>query len=333
MAEVIDVTFNRYAKLLKRVITIIVTLFILLVLLFASTYTVGEGEQVVLSQFGVIKEIVVSPDNKFVEKNTDLMTGPDSELKGVKITYGKGLRFKIPFITKVDKYDSRLLTYVSDPEKVNTLEKKQYMITIYAQWRIANPGLFALEQKDIKRASIYLDSLIYPAIVQNINQLDENSFISGKETLSKALAQGLADLNQKVRGSGIEIQDIQVHRTILPAANLQSTYERMIANRAKVAQQLRSEGQEEYQKAVADADREARIIEAEAVKEAERIKGEGDAQAMEIYARAYSKDEDFYVYWRSLKALEKAIDENTVLILDKNSPLWKDILDWISIEP
>lgn len=304
----------------------------LLFLFSISTYTVGEAEQVVVSQFGVIKEIVISPENTYVNDNEDLMTGENSELKNVKITKGKGLRFKVPFITQITKYDSRYLTYVSSSETVNTLEKKQYLITMYSQWRIANPGLFSITQKEIPRAMTYLDGLIYPSVIQNINRLSADDFLSNKEVLNKALADGLVELNGKVRDSGIEIADIQVHRTILPNANLSSTYERMIANRQKVAQQLRSEGEEEYQKAISSVDREFRIIESEAIKTSEQNIGEGDATALEIYAKSYSKDPEFYTYWRSLKALEKAIDEDTVLVLDQNNPLWKDVLKWINPE-
>ena len=102
----------------------------------------------------------------------------------------------------------------------------------------------------------------------------------------------------------------------------------VFSDAAKVAQQLRSEGEESYLKAVASADLEARLIEAQAISEAGVIRGEGDAAALEIYANAYSADEDFYAYWRSLQALEKALDENATLILDKEHPLWKDLLTY-----
>ena len=122
-------------------------------------------------------------------------------------------------------------------------------------------------------------------------------------------------------------------RTILPAANIESTYARMTADRTKVAQQLRSEGQEEYQKAVAEVELEARRIEADALSQAGVIRGEADAAALEIYADAYSADADFYAYWRSLQALENALDQNTTLVLDKEHPLWKDLLTHISTPP
>jgi len=221
-----------------------------------------------------------------------------------------------------------MYTYVSDSEVVNTAEKKQYYIKTYAQWSIEDPALFSLKLGSMTSAENQLDNLIHPVIVQAINRLSAEDFVSNKDALNAALAQGLQTINKDMAPRGIEIKDIQVHRTILPSANIESTYARMKADRTKVAQQLRSEGEESYLKAVASADLEARVIEAEAVSEAGVIRGEGDAAALEIYANAYSADEEFYAYWRSLQALESALDENSTLILDKDHPLWKDLLTY-----
>ena len=228
----------------------------------------------------------------------------------------------------VQTYSSRLYTYVSDSEVVNTAEKKQYYVKTYAQWSIADPALFSLKLGSMTSAENQLDNLIHPVIVQAINRLTADNFVSNKEALNTALAQGLRTINEDMAPRGIEVKDIQVHRTILPSANIESTYARMQADRAKVAQQLRSEGQEEYLKAVASADLEARKIEAHAVSEAGAIRGEGEAAALEIYAGAYGVDPDFYAYWRSLQALESSLDENSTLVLDKNHPLWREILGY-----
>jgi membrane protease subunit HflC len=132
---------------------------------------------------------------------------------------------------------------------------------------------------------------------------------------------------------GIEIKDIQVHRTILPMANLESTYARMQADRAKVAQQLRSEGEEEYRKDVSAADLQSRQIQADAVTEAGAVRAEAEAQSMRIYAESYSADIEFYSYWRSLQALKSSLDENATLVLDQSHPLWSDLLDYVTATP
>jgi membrane protease subunit HflC len=171
-----------------------------------------------------------------------------------------------------------------------------------------------------------LDNIIHPVIVQAINRMMADDFISNKDALNAVLTQGLRTINQDMCLRGIEVKDIQIHRTILPPANIESTYARMQADRAKVARQLRSGGQEEYRMAGAEADLEARRIEADAVSRAGAIRGEGDAEALEIYADAYSVDKDFYSYWRSLQALKASISSRATLVLDRNHPLWRDLL-------
>lgn len=299
-----------------------------LLLLSQSFFVVGEAEQAVVSRFGVIRRLVLNSGNSFHQDYAALLDGEITTSGQIKVENTSGLHLKMPFVDNVQSYSSRMFTYVSDSEVVNTAEKKQYYIRTYAQWSIEDPALFSLKLGSMTSAENQLDNLIHPVIVQAINRLSAEDFVSNKDALNAALAQGLNTINRDMAPRGIEVKDIQVHRTILPTANIESTYARMKADRTKVAQQLRSEGEESYLKAVASADLEARLIEAQALSEAGVIRGEGDAAALEIYANAYSADEDFYAYWRSLQALEKALDENATLILDKEHPLWKDLLTY-----
>ena len=324
---------KRYLKDQIRKWTITGAIVLVLVILLPQYFfVVGEAEQCVVSRFGVIERIILNERNTFHTDYADLLEGELTTSGSVKIQTGSGLQLKMPFIDHVQKYSSRMYTYVSNSEVVNTAEKKQYYIRTYAQWSIADPALFSLKLGSMNSAENQLDNLIHPVIVQAINRLSADDFVSNKDALNAALAQGLRTINADMAPRGIEIKDIQVHRTILPTANIESTYARMTADRTKVAQQLRSEGQEEYQKAVAKVDLEARRIEADAVSQAGVIRGEADASALEIYAEAYSADADFYAYWRSLQALETALDENTTLVLDQNHPLWKELLKHLSTE-
>ena len=311
-----------------RLVLYALLLIAVLILLSESFFIVGEAEQAMVSRFGVIKRIVINSGNDFHQVFKEQLKDEISLSNSVKIVVGGGLQWKMPFVDKVEKYSSRLYTYVSDSEQVNTQEKKQYYITTFAQWHIADPALFSLKLGSMDRAKNQLDNLIYPVIVQAINRMSADDFVSNKEALNLTLAAGLTAINEDMCLRGIEVKDIQVHRTTLPPANVESTYARMQADRAKVAQQLRSEGQEEYQKAVASADLEARKLEADAMSEAGRIRGEGDAASLEIYAGSYGKDEDFFSYWRSLQALEESINSNSTLVLDQKHPLWSDLLTW-----
>lgn len=313
----------------KKLILVAVIVIAALILLSESVFIVGESEQAMVSRFGVIKRLIINNSNDFHDRYAEQLSGEITTSGSVKITVGSGLQFKVPFIDKVETYSSRLFTYVSDSEVVNTQEKKQYYITTFAQWRITDPALFSLKLGSMNAAENQLDNIIHPVIVQAINRMLADDFISNKEKLNDALQDGLATINDDMCVRGIEVVDIQIHRTILPTANIESTYARMQADRAKVAQQLRSEGDEEYNKAVAAADLEARQIEAEAVSDAGAIRGEADARALEIYAEAYTLDEKFYAYWRSLQALEKAIDEDATLVLDQSNPLFAYLMDYI----
>ena len=313
-----------------KTVVIAIAAILLLILLSESMFIVGESEQASVSRFGVIRRLILNNGNNFHETYADLLEGEVTTSGSVKISYGSGIHFKLPFIDKVETYSGRLYTYVSSSEVVNTAEKKQYYITTFAQWRITDPALFSLKLGSMTAAENQLDNIIHPVIVQAINRMPADSFISNKSALNTALEQGLATINRDMCARGIEVRDIQIHRTILPSANVESTYARMQADRAKMAQQLRSEGNEEYNKAVAAADLEARQIEAAAISEAGTIRAEADAEAADIYAQAYAVDPEFYAYWRSLQALQKAIKDNAVLVLDQNNPLFADLMQFIT---
>lgn len=301
-----------------------------LILLGESVFIVGEADQAVVSRFGVIERIILNEGNDFHQVYADRLTDEITMSDNVVKTFGSGLFFKLPFVDKVETYSGLLYTYVSSSEVVNTAEKKQYYITTYAQWHITDPALFSLKLGSMNAAENQLDNIIHPVIVQAINRMPAADFISNKEALNAALQEGLTAINRDMCVRGIEVVDIQIHRTSLPSANIASTYARMEADRAKEAQALRSEGNESYSKAVADADLEARQIEADAVSKAGAIRGAADAEAARIYAQAYAADPEFYAYWRSLQALKEAVGEDTTLVLDQSNPLFGDLMRFIT---
>lgn len=314
----------------KKLILLAVIVIALLILIGESVFVVGESEQAVVSRFGVIKRVIVNSNNDFHEVYKEQLKDEIVSSGQVKIEVGSGLQFKVPFVDKVETRSARLYTYVSESEVVNTREKKQYYITTYAQWHIADPALFSLKLGSMTAAENQLDNIIHPVIVQAINRMVAEDFISNKDALNASLETGLKTINQDMCIRGIEVVDIQIHRTILPTANIESTYARMQADRAKVAQQLRSEGNEAYNKAVAAADLEGRQIEAEGLSEAGTIRGEADAAASEIYAQAYAVDADFYAYWRSLQALKTSLQDNATLVISETSPLFAELMNAIS---
>ena len=313
----------------KKPLIIIAVILAALALLWSECFfVVNEKEQAVVSRFGVIKQVILNEESSFYERYADQLQDEITMNGEVKIKKGSGLHFRIPFIDKVEKFSSMLYTYTSNSETINTSDKKQYNVTTYAQWRIAEPALFSLKLGNPRNAENQLDNLIHPVIVQAINRLTGDDFISNKEALNSALRQGLEHINRDMVIRGIQVQDIQVHRSILPAANVETTYDRMKADRAKVAQQLRSEGEQSYQMAVSDTDLRASIINADAVKEAGTVRAQADTEALSIYADAYKVDPDFYTFWRSLQALQGTLKENSTLVLSQDHPLWQQLLKW-----
>ena len=313
----------------KKPLIIIAVILAALALLWSECFfVVNEREQAVVSRFGVIKQVILNEESSFYERYADQLQDEITMNGEVKIKKGSGLHFRIPFIDKVEKFSSMLYTYTSNSETINTSDKKQYNVTTYAQWRIAEPALFSLKLGNPRNAENQLDNLIHPVIVQAINRLTGDDFISNKEALNSALRQGLEHINRDMVIRGIQVQDIQVHRSILPAANVETTYDRMKADRAKVAQQLRSEGEQSFQMAVSDTDLRASIINADAVKEAGTVRAQADAEALSIYAEAYKADPDFYTFWRSLQALQGTLKENSTLVLSQDHPLWQQLLKW-----
>lgn len=315
-------------KAIKGIITFVVVIIALLIAFGLCTFTVGEAEQAVVMRFGVITRVIIAPNNDFLDKNPDLVKNIGKDTK-VSIEKKKGLFFKIPFIDQVKPYDSRLLTYNSQMTDINTNDKNKYSVGLYAQWRISNPALFYQKYMTMETATQVLDNTIYPILIQKINNMQAVDFLSNKGLLNESLANSLVDMNNALREGGIEVADVQVSRTLLPPANLQSTYDRMVSNRQKVAQQYRSEGQQKNQEAMSDADLEASKIMADAITNSKKTMGEADAKALEIYAEGYKVDPEFYGYWRSLQAMKNSLGNSTI-VLDKNHPLWKDLLAMIS---
>lgn len=317
------------AGAVKGLLWIVVGFVVALILFNLSTFSVAEGEQAVIFRFGKVNRVILDPDITFTKDNPDLAGKMGENGQQVGVVYGKGLQFRIPFIDNVKKFDSRLLTYVSQSYEMYTKEKNQYMVTLYAQWRIANPALFYQVYGTPSVATGVLDNTVEPFLVQSINNMQATDFLSNKDLLNNSLQQSLKEVNDAMRGGGVIVADVQVNRTLLPDANLQTTYDRMVANREKVAQQYRSDGQEAYLEAKAEADLEASKLLADATEQSKKIMGDADAQALKIYADSYSKDPEFYGYWRSLQAMKNSLGHDSTIVLDRSSPLWKDLLDMI----
>lgn len=296
-------------------------LIIILLLLGAKSfiYTVAEDEVAVVSVLDDIKKVIVDKDNTLAIEQNDI----DSRFSNVEIVNKKGLFFKIPFITTINKTSSKLITYQSNSANIVTKDKIKYKVALYAQWEISHPGLFKTSLGTINKANAVIDEVVYAVIIEKINTLTSDVFLTDKDRIIKELEESKINLNGQLASKGIVLRDIEIYRTILPDSNIESTHQKMVAERQAVAQKTRSEGKELYRTTVAKTDRQVKEIESAAIEEAEMIKGSADAEALEIYANAYSQDPEFYEFYKSLESYKTSFDEQTTIFLDKNNPYLK----------
>lgn len=271
-----------------------------LVILFLNSifFTVSEIELAVLTHFGDVKKTLESP----------------------------GLYLKLPEpVENVIKIEKRLQVLDTVPAEYLTQDKKNILVDCYICWRVQNAETFIKSVTDAANAEIRLKDITS----------SELGAVLGKNPLSALISTDQEEMNLDFLMStvtercaavaskdfGIEVVEIKMKWLNLPEQNKFSVYDRMKAERARMAKKYRAEGEAEATKIRAEADKERREILAEAYREAEKIMGEGDAQAMKIYAEAYSMDPEFYRYSRTLDSYRKFLNEKTTIILSSESEL------------
>lgn len=267
--------------------------------------------------------IVVAGNSLFVVKETE---------RAVMLRFGElvqddiepGLHGKIPWVNTVRIFDARILTEDAPRRRFLTLEQKALEVDSYAKWRIIDVGQFYISTGgNTSTAGSLLAERINDGLRDQIGNRTLAEVVAGeRDQLMLALT---AELNQSTAADiGIEVIDVRVKRIDLPEDVRSSVYERMITERNREAQELRSFGEELAIGIRADADRQATIFRAEAYRDAEEIRGEGDASATSIYADAYNKDPEFFAFTRSLNSYRETFSsKGDVLLLDPESDYFK----------
>jgi membrane protease subunit HflC len=270
-----------------------IVLAVIFFLLFSAVYTVDEREKAILFKF---KEIV------------------DDDLK-------PGLHFKIPtsIIHSVKKFPAQILTLEVDKERFLTGEKKYVLVDFFVKWRVSDVATYYRSTLgDHNNANSLLDTIMKDGLKNEFRKRTIQEAISGERGQIMTVMQEKSNIASKELG--IEIVDVRVSRIDFPDTVSNSVFDRMRSERQRVAQDFRSRGEEEAEKIKAAADREATVIRANAYREAEKLRGEGDAKAAAIYAEAYSKDPEFYSFYRSLTAYKEALGKSgDVMVLEPNS--------------
>jgi len=266
----------------------------LLSLLFTMTFTVSETEKAIVLEF---KKIV----------------GND---------YAPGLHFKLPY-RQVKKFDDRILTLESKPERFLTSEKKNVIVDWFVKWRINDVTKFYTSVAgDKAQANIRLDQITKDAMRNEFSKRTIRELVSSgrghvQESLTKMVAPAVA-------GLGVQVLDIRVMRIELPEEVSTSVYRRMEAERARVAREFRSRGAEAAEKIRAEADRQRDVLVAEAQRDAEVRRGQGDAAASDIYAQAYGKNREFFQFNRSLIAYRQAFkDDRSLMVVSPDSEFFQ----------
>ncbi|GAB7562988.1 protease modulator HflC [Methylobacillus methanolivorans] len=242
----------------------------------------------------------------------------------VSVKKEPGLYFKVPLVDNVRYFDKRILTLNwVEPDRFLTSEKKNVLVDSFIKWRIVDPAKYYVSVKgDELQAERRLSQTVNDGLRAEFGKRTIHEVVSGERSKIMEILRQRADRDS--RQMGIQVLDVRLRRVDLPQEVSESVYQRMEAERKRVANELRSRGAGEAEKIRADADRQREVIIAEAFSEAQKTKGEGDAKAAEIYSQAYSKNPEFYAFYRSLDAYRNSFkSKSDVMVLDPSSDFFK----------
>ena len=235
-----------------------------------------------------------------------------------------GLHFKAPWpLNNVRKFDRRVLTLDTRPERFLTGEKKNVTVDFFVKWRIRNAATYYTTfMGDERQANQRLLQIIKNGLQLEFDQRTIRQVVADDrvEMMESMTLKG----NEQVAGFGIEIVDVRIKQIELPQEVRNSVFERMRAERERIAKEYRAQGQEAAKGIRAVAERERTVLLAEANRDAETIRGEGDARATDIYARAYGKNQEFYQFYRSMNAYRTALaNGQDMLVLEPDSEFFR----------
>lgn len=279
-----------------------------------SAYVVDETEQIVITQFG-------EPIGKSVQS--------------------PGLHFKVPFIQELHSFDRRILNWDGDPSEVPTRDKKFIGVDTTARWRIDQPLVFLQTMRNEKNALSRLDDIMdgitrnyitkynLVDVVRSTNEIlkikNENEDSLGSTDFSEVevgrdeiTRQILESAKVVVKEYGIELIDLRIKRINYIETVRRKVFERMIAERNRAAEQLRSEGEGVRAEIEGKREKELKRIQSEAYKEAQKIKGAADAEATAIYGKAFSKDPEFYAYMTTLESYPETLKDGRIVLSTDN---------------
>ncbi len=282
---------------MKNLTSSLIVVFIAMVLLSASAFNVNQTQYVLVKRLGEIVAVKKAP----------------------------GLYFKVPLVDDLKYFDNRIVTLDwEQPAKFITSENKYMLVDSFVKWRIIDPAKYYVSIKEGGEAAAEdrLSKVVNAGLRSEFGKRTVHDVIAGERDAVMNSLRKKADL--EARQMGIEVVDVRLKRVDYSEDISKSVFDRMIAERKRLANQLRSEGSAASEKIRADADKQREVIIAEAYREAQKTKGEGDAKAAEIYNQSYGKNPEFYAFYRSTEAYKNSFkSKSDVMVLDPGSDFFK----------
>jgi membrane protease subunit HflC len=279
----------------NRVLYVLLGLVVAILVIRASVFTVSEGGLAIKSVGGEI----------------------------VDANYAPGLHFRIPVVEEVAVFDKRILTQLYPAERFLTKEQEQLSVDFYVKWRIGNLRKYyeatggAEEVANARLGETIKDSIksvVTQRTLQQVVTADRTEFTDAMMKNARPAAEQL----------GVELVDVRITKIDLPQQVRDSVFDRMRATFKAQAAKLRAEGVETSEKTRAEANKQQTEILADAARQAAEIRGQGDASASEVYAKSYSKNPEFYSFYRSMQSYREAIGtQGDMLVIAPDSAYFK----------
>ncbi len=260
---------------------------------YSAAFIVSQTEQALVLEFGKPQRVIKEP----------------------------GLYFKYPIVQTATVYDKRILALDMRPQEVIAADQKRLVVDAFARFKITDPLLFyqAVTNEEVARSR--LSSSVDASLRRVIGSANFEAIVrDDRSSMMERIAQ---DVNVQAKEFGIDIVDVRLKRVDLPQANSEAIFRRMQTERQQEAAEIRARGREAGQRIRSEADRRATIIKAEAERDSQILRGEGDAERNRIFAEAFTKDEDFFGFYRTMQAYEKGIKaDDTRMVLSPSSPFF-----------
>ncbi len=261
----------------RAALAAIVTVFVIVILASASLYTVGQTEQVLITEFGQPRGVISVP----------------------------GLHVKVPFVQTVISFDRRLLDYETPGEEVILSDQRRLIIDSFARFHITNPLQYF---QAVGPTEDGIRARLNSVMTSSLRRVLGNETLLAVLSSDRGRIMGLirAQVEDEMKNFGVAIEDVRIRRADLPEENTQAVLNRMKSERQRVASQARAEGAEASARIRADAERDRTVLLADARANADRLRGEGENAAIKTYADAFQRDPAFFSTWRTLQAYRDA---------------------------